>query len=128
MGTQIQNYDTQIQNMKQIIWNQIQNLEFKLQIIVIQNLNIGMKISNQNQNMNFINNNMMRQNQFMGMLLFNIFNKNNDDWINLNGNNNNLEKKIHFGFKTIKGEKLNLFYNENINIEELFKLFIKRII
>ena len=124
MGTQIQNYGLQIQNMMQNIGNHMQNLGIEITNIGIQIFNMGMKISNQNQNIN----NMIGQNQFMGIQMFNMLNSNNNDWMmNFCGNNiNNKEKKINFTFKTIKGERYVLSCNENITIEELFKLYAKK--
>lgn len=127
MGTQIQNYGTQIQNLMQNIGNQMQSLGIQITNIGIHIFNLGMKISNKNQNIN----NLMGENQFMGMQKFNMLNPNNEGCMNSFGNNiiNNERKinKINFLFITSRGKNYNSSYNENITTEELFKLFAKSV-
>ena len=91
---------------------------------------MGMQISNQNQNMN----NMMEQNQFMGMQIFNMPNQNDNLSMNAYRNNiNNKEdainssEKINFTFETENGAKIPFYCDENITVEELLKLFINKV-
>ena len=132
IGTQIQNFGMQMKNTTFTIGDQLENLGMQISNLGIQVFTIGTNISNmmlQNQNMG----NISFQNQFMGLQMFNYMNQNNNMGImnqmqsmeNNNKESNN--KKTNFIFETHTYDKITVIADINDTIEEVIKLFMKKI-
>ena len=145
MGVQLQTFGNQIQNIGLEISKSMQNIGYQIQNIgaqlckfSLQIFNIGFQLSNNNYN-NFNNNNYNNFNNNMQMdntellnkmmFLFQQTTNNNINNVNANENYNELEgpiMTITFIDKQ-KGTKINIRANSNLKVEELLKLYFKRI-
>ena len=120
-GMQLQNLSSEIQNLGMQLQNMMQNFGVPLQNMAIQISNYAMEIFKMglqmpnNNNSQIMINNMELQNRLM---------INDDNLINDKNNKIN-ENLINIIFLTYKG-KIFIICNENITVEELLKLFIRK--
>ena len=130
MGAQVQNFGMQVNNM---IGIQLQNLGMQISSIGIQIFNIG-KILNQSNNIENNKFEMLGQNQSMPMPILNFpqnFEMINN--MNINGNencinNNNLkQQKLNITFYAETGLTTNIVCNFKTSVEELLKIYAKRV-
>ena len=131
MGGEIHNIGAQMKNMMLDIGIQLENLGVQTSEIGIQIFNIGIQFSNMimvhNQNM---------ANMFIQMMAFKKplnQNKANMNQINtynnnkIDSDNTNSGKIINCFFETQTGLRNNITIGENKTIEELIKLYMKRV-
>ena len=131
MGGEVHNIGAQMKNMMFDIGIQLENLGFQTSEIGIQIFNIGMQFSNmimvQNQNMANMFNQMMAFKMPLNQNQVNMNQINALDINNNGSNNNNSGRVINCIFDNQIGSRNIICIKVNETIEELIKLYMKRV-